>query len=70
LPKEAFVTLNIINLLGQEVATLVDAFKPIGEHQVQWQAGDLPSGVYLYRLEAGLKENIEFVVTKKLVLLK
>jgi hypothetical protein len=70
LPKESFVTLKIYNLLGQEVATLVDELKPMGEHQVQWQAGDLPSGVYVYRLQVRSKEKIDFVETKKLILLK
>lgn len=73
LPKESFVTLKIFNLLGQEIATLVDGPKPMGENQVQWQAGDLPSGVYLYRLEANLlddKNNQRFKEIKKLILLK
>jgi hypothetical protein len=70
LPKESFVTLKIFNLLGQEVATLVDELKPMGEHQAQWQAGDLPSAVYVYRLQARSKEKIDFVDTKKLILLK
>lgn len=70
LPKESFVTLKIFNLLGQEVATLVDELKPSGLYQVQWQAGDLPTGVYLYQLQVGTKEKIDFVETKKLILLK
>ncbi len=73
LPKESFVTLKIYNLLGQEVATLVDEPKPMGENQVQWQAGDLPSGVYLYRLEAHSSDNNKsksYEEAKKLILLK
>ena len=73
LPKESFVTLKIFNLLGQEIAALVDELMPMGEHQVQWQAGDLPSGVYLYRLEAyslGNNNNRRYEDIKKLILLK
>ncbi len=73
LPRESFVTLKIFNLLGQEVVTLVDEMKPMGEHQVQWQAGDLPSGVYLYRLEVHSLDNKNsrsYEDIKKLILLK
>jgi hypothetical protein len=44
------VSLRIYNMLGQEVATLVDGFLPAGRHEARWEAGDLPSGMYLYRL--------------------
>jgi hypothetical protein len=55
------------------VATLVDEMKPMGEHQVQWQAGDLPSGVYFYRLEVHSLDNKNsrsYEDIKKLLLLK
>ena len=52
-PKTAPVTLTVFDALGRIVATLVDGVKPAGQHQVQWDAGHLPSGVYLYRLQAG-----------------
>jgi hypothetical protein len=63
--KPGHVTLKVFNLTGQEVATLVNETKPAGEYQIEWNANSMPSGVYLYRLEAG-----EFVNTKKLLLLK
>jgi hypothetical protein len=63
--KPSSVILKVFNLTGQEVATLVNETKPAGEYQIEWNANNLPSGVYLYRLEAG-----EFVDTKKLLLLK
>lgn len=44
------VTLRVYNMLGQEVAVLVDGFLPAGRHEARWEAGDLPSGMYLYRL--------------------
>jgi hypothetical protein len=47
------------------VATVLDKAMEAGQHSVTWEAGSLPSGVYLYRLEAG-----DFVETRQLVLLK
>lgn len=47
------VNLTVYNLLGEEVATVVDQVQSSGEHVVTFDAGDLPSGVYLYRLSYG-----------------
>jgi CubicO group peptidase (beta-lactamase class C family) len=65
LPKAAFVTLKVYNLLGEEVATLIAEKRSAGIHRLNWDARGLASGVYLYRLQAG-----EFVQTKKLILLR
>ncbi len=65
LPKSAYVTLKIYDLLGQEIETLVNEKLLAGEYDLLWNAAGLPSGVYLYRIRAD-----EFVETKKLVLLK
>jgi hypothetical protein len=65
LPKLCFVTLRIYNLLGKEIETLINSYLQPGEHQITWSAKDLPSGMYLYRLEAG-----DFIETKKLILQK
>ena len=59
------VKLTIFDVLGQEVATLVDEYKPIGSHKVQWRANDMPSGVYYYKLEAD-----GFSKAHKMVLIK
>jgi hypothetical protein len=59
------VTLSVYNLLGQKVATLVNKAHAPGNYSVQFDASNLPSGVYFYRLRAG-----SFVATKKMVLLK
>ncbi len=59
------VTLKVYNLLGQEVAVLVDDIEDAGYKSITFNAVGLPSGIYLYRLTAG-----EFVATKKFVLLK
>ncbi|MBN1396852.1 MAG: T9SS type A sorting domain-containing protein [Bacteroidetes bacterium] len=59
------VKLRIYDFLGREIATLVDGIKSPGEHSVEWNAKGLSSGIYFYRLQAGL-----YTDTKKLVLLK
>ncbi len=50
LTANSFVSLKVLNLLGQEVATLVTAEQEPGEHSGEWNADGLPSGVYIYRL--------------------
>jgi len=65
LPLKTFVLLKVFNILGEEVATLVNEELPPGIHLHQWNAGAMPSGVYLYRLQAG-----SFTETKKLILLR
>ncbi len=65
LPKASRVTLKIFNALGEEVATLLQEKRAAGKHNVAWNAANLPSGVYMYRLEGE-----GFVETKRLVLMK
>jgi hypothetical protein len=65
LPQEVFVTLKVHNMLGEQLATLVNEEKETGSYQVQFDGTGLASGVYIYRLQAGV-----FVDTKKLLLLK
>jgi aminopeptidase N len=60
-----FVSLIVFDILGKEVTTLLKTTMNPGRYTVQWDAGNLPSGVYLYRLQAG-----QFAETKKLVLMK
>jgi hypothetical protein len=50
LSVSGYVTLNVSDVLGREVATLVNETLPPGEHQVVWNASGLPSGIYAYRL--------------------
>jgi hypothetical protein len=59
------VSLKVYDMNGREVATLVNELKPAGVHRVEFEAKDLPSGVYFYQLRAG-----EFVATRKLLLLR
>ncbi len=65
LPKAGNVTLKVYDMLGREVAALVNGVVPAGQHEVQFDASFLPSGTYLYRLEAG-----SFTKTQKMLLLK
>ena len=65
LPEESHVRLSIYDMQGRQVASLVDGIQGAGHHNVQWEAQDLASGLYLYRIEAG-----RFTETKMLLLLK
>jgi hypothetical protein len=60
-----FVILKVYDLLGREVATLVNEVKQPGSYEMTWDASGFASGVYLYRLTAG-----SFSVVKKLILLR
>ena len=70
LPQAAHVRLSVYNLMGQEIAVLAEGQRREGMHEVRWDAQDfrhmpVPSGVYLYRLEAA-----SFRATGKLLLMK
>jgi photosystem II stability/assembly factor-like uncharacterized protein len=65
IPMQSQVELKIYNLVGQEVGTLVNEIQKAGVHNVKFDAGNLASGVYFYRLVAG-----NFTSVKKMVLLK
>jgi hypothetical protein len=65
LPRSADVTLEIFDILGRKVQTLVEGQREPGPHRVVWDAGEYPSGIYFYRLRAG-----DLIETKKMVLLK
>jgi len=64
-PEQSHVTLNVFNILGQKVATLVNGIKTSGNYEVSFDAAKLSTGVYIYRLEAGNN-----TITKKMTLLK
>ncbi len=65
LAQAGHVSLKIFNLAGQEIATLGDSKQNAGEHQIQWQAHGVPSGVYFYQLRAG-----DHVEKRKMILLR
>lgn len=65
LPEAMPVTLVVYDVLGREVARLLDGTLEAGMHRVRWNASSLPNGVYLYRLEAG-----SFTKTQRMTLVK
>jgi hypothetical protein len=65
LPMSAFVSLRVFNTLGEQVADLVEGDRESGYHTVTFDASNLSSGVYFYRLQAG-----DFVQTRRLMILK
>ncbi|MCW9097465.1 MAG: aryl-sulfate sulfotransferase, partial [Ignavibacteriaceae bacterium] len=65
IPELSFITMKVFDVLGNEIATLVNEEKPAGKYEVEFNASTLPSGVYFYQLKAG-----KFIKTKKMVLLK
>ncbi|UCD63091.1 MAG: S8 family serine peptidase [Candidatus Zixiibacteriota bacterium] len=65
LPAPGHVSLEIYNIRGQKVTTLVDGFRSAGIHTVRWDASRLASGIYLYRMKSG-----DYVEQRKMTLLK
>ncbi|HEU0085896.1 MAG TPA: T9SS type A sorting domain-containing protein [Candidatus Paceibacterota bacterium] len=65
LAQAASVELKVYDVLGNEVATLVNEEKPAGKHEVKFDATSLSSGLYIYKIVAG-----NFIETKKMVLMK
>jgi hypothetical protein len=65
LPDAGIVKVTIYNVLGQEISILVNQFKTQGVHKITFDAKNLPSGIYFYKMESN-----NFVQTKKLILLK
>ncbi|HEY3250525.1 MAG TPA: T9SS type A sorting domain-containing protein, partial [Ignavibacteria bacterium] len=63
LPKSSFVKLVVYDILGREIAVLVNEQLKPGTYEIQWDSKNFSSGVYIYKLAAG-----EFVNTKKMVL--
>jgi len=65
LPENLKVQIKVYDVLGKEVAELVDEEKPAGYYDVQFNGSEFPSGVYFYRIQTG-----SFVQTKKMILIK
>ncbi|MCX7832913.1 MAG: T9SS type A sorting domain-containing protein [Ignavibacteria bacterium] len=63
--KEGNVYLSVFNLVGKEIAVLVNEFKTPGEYEVEFNAQDLPSGIYLYKLQIN-----GYVSVKRMTLLR
>ena len=65
IPEPSLVRIDVFNISGQRLVTLVDAEMEAGQHTIVWDARDYASGMYLYRLTAG-----NHVSTRKMILLK
>ena len=65
LPEAAHVRVEVYNVLGQQVALLVDAEKEAGRHEVVWQAVGVPTGLYLVRLVAGSVQKVQRITLVK-----
>jgi hypothetical protein len=65
LPEAGTVTLKVFDMLGREVAVLVNGEKPAGRHTIRFDARDLPSGVYVCRMTAN-----EFTASHKMMLIR
>ncbi len=63
--SKQFVIIKVYDLLGKKVVLLVNEEKPVGEYVVEFNAANLPSGIYFYRILAG-----SFIKTRKMVLLR
>jgi hypothetical protein len=59
------VELSVFDSQGRNVATLINGIREAGAHSISWNAANLPSGIYIYRLEAG-----GFAAIQKMVLMK
>ena len=65
IPERNFVTIKIFDVLGNEIASLVNDEKPAGSYEVYFYGTGIASGLYFYELQTG-----QFVETKKMILLK
>ncbi len=65
LPAAGHVTIKVYDILGRDIATLIDEYKTTGKYEVKFNGSSLTSGIYLYQIKSG-----SFVQTKKMMLIK
>jgi photosystem II stability/assembly factor-like uncharacterized protein len=65
IPTRSYIVIKVYDILGNEIETLVNEEKPAGIYEATWNSTNLPSGIYLYKMQAGY-----YIVTKKMVLMK
>jgi len=65
LPVSSYVSLKVYDILGKEVATLVNENKEVGYYETKFDGSELASGMYIYRLTAG-----SYISTKKMLMIK
>ena len=65
IPNTSFVNLKVYDVIGNEIATLINEEKPAGNYSIDFNAGELSGGIYFYQIKAG-----SFIETRKMTLLK
>ena len=73
MPENGFVTIKVYDVLGKEIATLVDGNRTAGYHNVNFDASRLTSGIYIYTINAGNPSSGSgrgFIQSKKMLLMK
>lgn len=65
LPNTGHITLEVFNMIGQKVATLIDGIENAGSHQIQFNANKIASGIYFYRIQFN-----SLTLTKRMLLMK
>ena len=65
IPKSGLVTLDVYDVLGKKIATLVNESQDAGNYQIEFKGNYLPSGTYFYRIQSG-----NFIRVRKMILLK
>ena len=65
IPKDANVKVKIYDILGREVASVINEFKKAGEYSISYDASNLASGIYIYKIEAN-----DLTDAKKMILIK
>jgi len=62
LENSSFVSLEVFDLTGRKIKTLVNEFKPSGQHEISFNASDLPSGMYFYKLDNGSETKVNNMI--------
>ncbi|MBM4165522.1 MAG: T9SS type A sorting domain-containing protein [Ignavibacteria bacterium] len=70
LPQQGFVTLNVFDVLGNNISTLLHQEFSAGNFAYEWNASDVPSGIYFYRISVAHENHLQYSKTNKLILLK
>ena len=70
IPESGFVSLRVYDLLGREVATLIEGMQEAGYREVEWDASDVASDIYFYKLEAFATSGSRYSSVKKMLLLR
>ena len=65
IPQKNFVSLRVFNIIGEEVSTLINEEKDAGSYHIKFNALNIPSGIYFYKITAG-----SFSATRKMILIK